>query len=505
MPKLASLSKVTLVLTSFIGYPDKYLCSLTPELGNNDRLGLCQSSHLEPRLTGSYRFCSSFPLYYIIEKIKKGSKSLVNNQRQVPVIYNLFPRLAGTMSDWLQHASRAAEIGFNWLYINSIHYPGFSGSLYAVKHYYRINPQFLPPDGEKDDLAILEQTLRGFRDLGLWPMMDLVINHTSQNCPLIKEHPAWYVHNERGEISSPFARDPDNPEKITVWGDLAEIDNEGSSDRESLWAYWAELVKRYLKLGFKGFRCDAAYKIPAALWHFLVNEAASIDPDAMFFAETLGCTEEEALALHDAGLHYFFNSSKWWDFVQPWCLMQHEKFGKIAPSISFPESHDTTRLSADSDGSEAVQRQRYAFAALFSAGLMMPIGYEFGFRKKLDVVSTRPSDWETASFDLQKFIKKVNKLKMEYPLLHGEGKLKMITSDGNTLVLERSAEQTSGQLAWALVNKSNSRHATVTLNGIAISPRHRLHHICRDENSSPELPPSGQTLVLDPAEVVLLL
>jgi len=409
------------------------------------------------------------------------------------------------VSDWLQHASRAAEMGFNWLYINSIHYPGFSGSLYAVKHYYRINPQFLPPDTKEVDLSVLEQTLRGLRDLGLWPMMDLVINHSSRDCPLTQEHPAWYVHNEHGEIVSPFARDPDDPERVTVWGDLAEIDNEGSSDREGLWAYWAELVKRYLRLGFKGFRCDAAYKIPAALWRFLVEEAASIDQEAMFFAETLGCTEEEALALHDAGLHYFFNSSKWWDFMQPWCLEQHEKFGKIAPSISFPESHDTARLAADTGGNETVQRQRYAFAASFSAGLMMPIGYEFGFRRKLDVVSTRPTDWETPSFDLRRFIKMVNKLKIEHPLLHGEGKFKTVTSDRNTLVLERRIEEASRQLAWVLVNKSKGSHTTVTLGGIALSPRHRLHRICRNENSSPELPASGQPLVLDPAEVVLLL
>jgi len=429
----------------------------------------------------------------------------MQRQKLVPIIYNLFPRLAGPMNHWPEHASRAAEMGFNWLYINSIHYPGFSGSLYAVKHHYRINPQFLPPDTEKDDLAILEQALRGFRDLGLWPMMDLVINHTSRDCPLINEHPAWYVHDEHGEIVSPFARDPDNPEKITVWDDLAEIDNEGSSDRESLWAYWAELVKRYLRLGFKGFRCDAAYKIPAALWRYLVEEAANIDPEAMFFAETLGCGEEEALALRDAGLHYFFNSSKWWDFMQPWCLEQHEKFGKIAPSISFPESHDTTRLAADTGGNEAVQRQRYALAASFSAGLMMPIGYEFGFRKKLDVVSTRPADWETASFALRGFITMVNKLKIEHPLLHGEGELKAVASDRNTLVLERRTKQHLGQLAWVLVNKNNGRQATVTFEGIAFSPRHRLYHICRDENSLPEVPVLEQPVVLDPAEVVLLL
>lgn len=431
---------------------------------------------------------------------------IVDPRKQVPIIYNLFPCLAGTMPDWPQHAARAMDMGFNWLYINSIHYPGFSGSLYAVKHHYRVNPRFLPPGTDEDGLASLERTLWEFQDLGLWPIMDLVINHTSRDCPLVYEHPDWYLHDEHGEIVSPFARDPDDPEKVTVWGDLAEIDNSGSSDRDRLWAYWAELVKRYLNLGFKGFRCDAAYKVPANLWRYLVEEAIRVDPDATFFAETLGCTEEEALALHDAGFHHFFNSSKWWDFEQPWCLEQHERFGKIAPSISFPETHDTTRLAADTGGSEAVQRQRYAFAAVFSAGLMMPIGYEFGFRKKLDVVSTRPSDWETPAFDLQRFIKRVNRLKIEHPLLHGEGNLREIRNAPDVLVLVRQTEQAPGQAGWVLVNKGRDRPAPVTLEDIAdIGPRHRLHRICRDESPPSGAPVSGKTVVLDPAEVMLLM
>jgi starch synthase (maltosyl-transferring) len=397
-------------------------------------------------------------------------------------------------------------MGFNWLYINSIHYPGFSGSLYAIKHHYRINPEFQFPDAEEDDLAPLERTLQAFQDLGLWPMMDLVINHTSRDCPLIQEHPTWYVHDQRGEIVSPFASHPDDPEKVTVWGDLAEIDNEGSSDREGLWSYWAELVKRYLRLGFRGFRCDAAYKVPAELWRYLVEEAINIAPEAMFFAETLGCTEEEALALHGAGLHYFFNSSKWWDFEQPWCLKQHEEFGKIAPSISFPESHDTTRLAADTSGNEAVQRQRYAFAASFSAGLMMPIGYEFGFRKKLDVVFTRPIDWEMPSFDLMTFINKVNKLKMGCPLLQREGDLKATRNSTDLLILRRQTEQAVGQVGWVLVNKRPDEPVPVGLRAIsAVTPQHRLHRICRDDNLASSTPLREQAVMLDPAEVVLIL
>jgi len=426
-------------------------------------------------------------------------------QRQIPIIYNLFPRLAGKMPDWLPHAARAVDMGFNWIYVNSILYPGYSGSLYAVKHHYRINPLFLPRSGKKNGMAVLQQTLAELKAMGLWPMMDLVINHTSRDCPLVGEHPSWYLHGKRGELVSPFVRDVDNPEKITVWDDLAEVDNKGTPDRDGLWAYWAELVRYYLSLGFKGFRCDTAYKVPAGLWRYLVEVAAKVDPGAVFFAETLGAVEEATLCLSGTGLHYFFNSSKWWDFEKPWCLAQHEKFGAIAPSVSFPESHDTPRLAAATGGSEAVQRQRYAFAAVFSAGLMIPVGYEFGFQREFDVVSTRPAHWEKPAFDIQKFIRRVNLLKLENPLLHGEGHLKMAQSAGSVLVLERRTEQAPGKVGWILLNRSRDNSASVVLDGIAdLSPGHRLYRVCNDAGSWSGEPILDKNITLDPAEVALI-
>ena len=59
-----------------------------------------------------------------------------------PRIYNLFPLLAGSIPHWRNHLPRIAALGFDWVYVNPFHYPGFSGSLYAVKDYYRLNPIF---------------------------------------------------------------------------------------------------------------------------------------------------------------------------------------------------------------------------------------------------------------------------------------------------------------------------------------------------------------------------
>jgi starch synthase (maltosyl-transferring) len=432
---------------------------------------------------------------------------MVISRNEVPIIYNLFPRLAGTMPDWLRHAERALDMGFNWIFVNSILYPGYSGSLYAVKHHYRINPLFLPRDSKKKGMTVLEKTLREFSEMGLSPMMDLVINHTSRDCPLVHERPTWYLHGEHGEIVSPFVRDIDNPKKITVWDDLAEIDNIGSSDREGLWAYWAELVKYYLSLGFKGFRCDTAYKLPAELWRYLVDVGASVDPEAVFFAETLGATEAQTLAMNGTGLHYFFNSSKWWDFEQPWCLDQHEEFGKIAPSISFPESHDTGRLADETGGSEAIQHQRYAFAAVFSAGLLMPVGYEFGFKRALDVVFTSPKHWEKPTFDIRQFIRRVNMLKLAHPLLQGEGSLKLVTNkEANVLVLERMSERAPGEVGWILLNRACDGAASVALDGLAaLGSDYRLYRICRDDSAQGGEPLSDKAVTLDSAEVALVM
>ena len=233
-------------------------------------------------------------------------------------------------------------------------------------------------------------------------MVDLVINHTAVDSPMVAEHPEWYVRNEHGRLQHPFAVDPDNSQKKTVWKDLAEIDNLASSKREELWDYWVNLVEFYVELGFEGFRCDAAYKVPSELWQFLIGHVHRHHPHVVFWAENLGCTVEQTRTLRDAGFQFFCNSSKWWNFQDTWCLDQHREFEDML-SISFPETHDTERLAKESGGNEAIQRQRYAFAATFSAGVMMPIGYEFGFQKRLHVVETCPDDWEPPRFDLRCF------------------------------------------------------------------------------------------------------
>ncbi|MBB4634293.1 alpha-amylase [Longimicrobium terrae] len=422
-----------------------------------------------------------------------------------PLIYNLFPRLVGPTTRWAEHARRAREMEFDWLYLNPWHYPGFSGSLYAVKDFRRLNPAFLPAGADSLSLEPLRAALAQMNEMRIRPVMDLVVNHTSKDSPLIDQHPGWYARDEHGQVRSPFVVDPDDPSKVTTWGDLAEIENLTHHDREGLWRYWAQLVREAVELGFRGFRCDAAYKVPAGLWRYLIGEAKKVDEDVVFFAETLGAPVEDVVALKSAGFDFFFNSSKWWNFSEPWALAQHEAFGAIAPSIAFPESHDTPRLAAETDGDVAVQKQRYAFAAAYSAGVMMPVGYEFGFRKQVDVVRTVPTDWERRHVDLRPFITRVNRLKRTHPLLNGEGHLRPLGGmDGDTLILRRSddANESAGVI---LVNKVWKETREVPLGEIVRAPHnYRLHRVCRDGYQEGGEPVPA-TLTLERAEVAYVL
>jgi starch synthase (maltosyl-transferring) len=385
-------------------------------------------------------------------------------------IYNLFPTLAGTTRQWAEHLPRIAAMRFNAVYVNPFHYPGFSGSLYAVKDYYRLNPRFRGSEPVDDDTLLREFT-DAARDRGLRVIMDLVVNHTSKDSELVARRPHWFTRDARGNVVSPYATDPADPTQKTVWGDLAELDYHPPQQREIL-AYFQELVRHYISLGFSGFRCDAAYKVPAEVWRGLIDDAKEADPAVVFCAENLGAPKEAVLGLAGAGFDYLFNSVKWWDFESPWLLEQYEEFRHIAPSIGFPESHDTDRLINEIRAAgipeqevEPRYRQTYSFAAFYSTGVMMPMGFEYGWSRRLDVVGAGYEQPEAKRFDLSKFIAEINAMKRAIPPLNEEGPQRLLSSKNDPLaVLERRSEFGS-ERAFILVNTDESETRDFELEG----------------------------------------
>jgi starch synthase (maltosyl-transferring) len=424
-----------------------------------------------------------------------------------PRIYNLFPRLVGDMRTWPEHARRARDMGFDWLLLNPIHFPGFSGSCYAVKDYDRVDPLLLPedhPDRHYDDvlradggMELLSETLHAIGALGMRPMLDLVLNHTSKDAFLVRQHPEWYLRDPHGNVQSPSAIDPADARQITVWGDLAELDHQTSPDAEGLRQFWIERIEGYLDLGFEGFRCDAAYKVPASTWARFVGAARRRRPDVLFLAETLGARLEEVEELRDSGLQYHLNSSKYWAFDASWCLEQQRAHAAFLRSVGFPESHDTPRLWAETGGRADVQRQRYAFAAAFSSGVMAPVGFEYGFSQPLHVVETRPEHWETPNVDLTIFVRRVHEACWNEEAFLGESVSTRTPLDQSTLLLQRG---NSGKPAFIAINKD--WHAAQTLSLPEDVRGRQVLRVCRDAATVEES--AAAVLRLAPAEVAYL-
>src|SRR5260221_4747252 len=207
-------------------------------------------------------------------------------------IYNLFPLLVGPVARWRAELPRIAALGFNAVFANPFHYPGFSGSLYAVKDYYLLNPLFRGDAREPDD-ALLAGFADDCRRHRLIAMMDLVVNHTARDSELVTRHPRWFAREPGGNVRSPSAIDPADAAKVTVWGDLAEIEYRGDSAEAETVAYFHDVVRHYAVLGFPGFRCDASYKVPARVWQALIAAARAAPPASGSVADAQGARLEE--------------------------------------------------------------------------------------------------------------------------------------------------------------------------------------------------------------------
>ena len=422
-------------------------------------------------------------------------------QPEKMIIYNLFPLLAGKFTKWEGHLMRASDMGFNWVFVNPIHCPGSSGSLYSIKDYFSLNTLMVDQESKKTPQEQIKETNKTAEKLGLKMMIDLVINHCATDSDLIRRQPEWFQREKDGRVVNAFC---DEDGKKVVWKDLAKFDFRNTKDQEGLFKYFFKVVKFLIDLGFKGFRCDAAYQIPVSFWERLISDTKTQYPDVLFFAETLGCTADQTRKTAGAGFDYIFNSSKWWDFHSHWLMEHYNLTREIAPSIGFPESHDTIRLGEELHGNIDGLKQRYLFSALYSAGVMMPMGFEFSFHKRSHVVKTRPEDWEETGIDLTAFIKDVNRTKENYTIFQEEAPTEFLSGDNPNILVMWKASINTQEESLIILNKdihnkqhfyADSLHKFIQAGGPLndVSPEYRLEYI--PEPFSYDLRP-GQGIVL---------
>ena len=246
-------------------------------------------------------------------------------------------------------------------------------------------------------------------------MTDLVVNHAANDGRLARERPDLFVKDEAGRPASPYAVDPDDPSKRTIWGiwpssttipsrpgradpDLGRLRRAAPGPRRRGLPVRCRLqgaaggLARPDRGAPRGATTPACS--PPRRWAAPSRRPAP--PRAP--ASTTCSTPSRGGTSRPAGRSSNTSACGRW---RP-------------PS---PSRRTTTWPASPPDaagGPEAVAerlRNRYALAAFFSAGVLMPIGYEWGYARALHVVETTPADRETESgLDISRSIAAIDAL-----------------------------------------------------------------------------------------------
>ena len=229
---------------------------------------------------------------------------------------------------------------------------GTYGSPYSISDYEKINPDF-------GNISDLKKLIKECHRRGLKLILDVVINHTSKDAKLLKNHPEYYLKKD-GKITR----------KFEAFTDVLDLDYHS----EELQKYMIDMLKRYLSFGVDGFRFDVCSLLDKDFLRRALTELKKEKEDVVLIGEAVNSSFIEyvrSINYHcysnqemfqcgfDALYHYvsfdpllkFFETKKIEDLLKYKGALNVENYticeeGFIIRSI---ENHDQRRIASLSD------------------------------------------------------------------------------------------------------------------------------------------------------------
>lgn len=207
-------------------------------------------------------------------------------------------------------------------------------SPYNIHDHYSVNPKY----GTPEDLKVLVSEAHR---LGMYVILDWVINHTSWDHVFIDEHPDFYTRNNNGSV--PYT---------TPWKDIAQLDYANRDLRKYMSDLTIHWVQEY---DLDGFRTDVADRIPADFWNSLRRRLDAIKP-VLLLAEGDGT---DLYSSHSM-------TYDWYLFTAFWSI----KAGKRTPDVldtllawereQYPEGYLRMRHATNHD----IQRSGFGYPSM---------------------------------------------------------------------------------------------------------------------------------------------
>jgi len=305
----------------------------------------------------------------------------------------------------------------------------YLGSWYAISDYTAVNPDL-------GTLQDFEKLVKTAHDNGMYVILDWVANHTGWDHKWITEHPEYYQHNAKGEVTDPL-----NPETGEPWGwtDVAHLEYTNKKVYEPMkdaMLYWVKDVN------IDGFRCDVADNVPTDFWNYAIPKLKEVKPVFMLME-----SEKEYLLKGQFDMGYGFEAHHVMNdianrkkTVADWDkMMDHlsKKYEKDDIMMNLTSSHDENAWN----GSEYERMGDAAetFAALTYVMPGMPLiytGQEYDNKRRLKFFEQDPIEKTVGK--MFNVYEKLGELKNNNPALNG-GKspaayIRLKTSDDDKIL-----------------------------------------------------------------------
>ncbi|NQV15215.1 hypothetical protein HQ531_07135 [bacterium] len=297
-----------------------------------------------------------------------------------------------------QDLDRIQDLGIDLIWLMPIYPIGIknhkftTGSPYAVRDYYKVNPRFGTPNDFKSLVDAVHE-----RDMHI--ILDMVLNHTAWDNPLIDEHPEWYTKNEDGEIVPPNEG----------WWDTADL----NYDNPELQAWMIDMLIWWLKeTDVDGFCFDVAELVPKVFWQAARSACEQEESDVFFLAE--GAQPDLHLNGHDmtyswniwAGITQLAAGQADPSEIKRSFEMEKYQYPRGALRMRFTENHDKERSRSLIQDSQ-LNLTAWAFTALMQGNPLIYAGQEIGSDTKIDIHLDDLIDWSKADRRLEKSMSEI--------------------------------------------------------------------------------------------------
>jgi glycosidase len=381
-------------------------------------------------------------------------------------IYEVFvqdfsPR--GDLRGVTEGLDRIEATGANVVWLMPIHpvavekRKGTLGSRYATRDYYAIDPAYGTPQDFRDLIAAVHAR-------GMKLILDWVPNHTGWDHVWTREHPDYYIRDDKGELSVP--RGPDG--NLTDWTDVAQLDYRNPELRRAMIAAMRHWLVEY---DIDGFRVDVAGFVPYDFWREALPQLRAAVPKPILLL-----AEWADLEMHQVGFDLTYAWDSYSRLKEVWNGAAASRFvelelaelAKMPPGgmrLRFTTNHDETAWDNPPVvrfGGSAGARAAFVAMALLPGRPLLYNGQEVESPQKLGIFEKEAIVWDRpGGLEAREFYARLLQLSRTEPAILAGPVRAVITSVPNDVIA-----YTRGDLL-VLVN-ARARAVEFTVHGLRV-------------------------------------